>query len=278
MSTSPYQFTVDTARVTVHLTSRHLGEATAAQVAGLIADAVATSGVARIIIGTGPSQAEFIAALVARQDVPWDAVEVFHMDEYLGMPVTHPASFRRWLRTHLTDRVAVRASYELDGDAADVDAEIERYGALLQAAPIDVSCVGFGENGHLAFNDPPVADFADPATVKRVTLDERCRLQQVGEGHFPSLEEAPTTALTVTVPALLRARTVVACVPERRKAAAVRDALEGPIATACPASALRTHPRAFVHLDLEAASLLNAARALPGRDAPPSPPSTKGQA
>jgi glucosamine-6-phosphate deaminase len=276
MSTSPYQFTVDTVRVTVHRTGQQLGDAVAAQVAGLVREAVASRGVARVIIGTGPSQATFIAALVARQDVPWQDVEVFHMDEYLGMPVTHPASFRRWLRTHLTDQVPVRASHELEGDAADTDAEIARYTALLEAAPIDVSCVGFGENGHLAFNDPPVADFADPATVKRVMLDERCRLQQVGEGHFPSLEATPATALTVTVPALLRARTVVACVPERRKAAAVRDALEGPIATSCPASALRTHPRAFVHLDLEAASLLAAARGLPGDDAPAPPPSTKG--
>lgn len=276
MKARPYQFTVDTARVVVHPTTDALAQAVAAQVAGLIDEAVSERGVARVIIGTGPSQAAFIAALVERSGVPWHAVDVFHMDEYLGMSVQHPASFRHWLRTHLTDRVAVRASHELAGDAPDIDAEIARYTSLLQAAPIDVSCVGFGENGHLAFNDPPVADFADPATVKRVTLDERCRLQQVGEGHFASLGDAPDTALTVTIPALLSARTVVACVPEQRKAAAVRDALEGPIDTTCPASAVRTHPRAFVHLDPEAASLLDGVPALPGRDGMPSPAPAKG--
>lgn len=269
MSGPVRSFRVDTAAVFIHETPAALAAAVAARVAAALRDAVAARGSARVVIGTGPSQADFIAALVARDDVPWAGVEVFHMDEYLGMPASHPASFRRWLRTHLTGRVAVRAAHELAGDAPDVDAEIARYAGLLDAAPIDVSCVGVGENGHLAFNDPPVADFADPATVKLVQLDDACRLQQVGEGHFPSLDRAPATALTVTIPALLRAWTVVACVPEQRKARAVRDALEGPIATACPASALRTHPRAFVHLDLDAASLLRQPAAPPA--APPVP-------
>lgn len=245
--------------VTVHASARAMSEAVAGQVAAVLADAIASRGRARIIIGTGPSQAGFIAALVERTGVDWSRVEVFHMDEYLGMAASHPASFRRWLREHLTDRVRPGTVHELAGDAADPVAEAERYASLLNAAPIDLSCVGFGENGHLAFNDPHAADFNDPCTVKLVALDDRCRMQQVGEGHFRSLAESPAEALTVTLPALMRAATVVACVPDRRKADAVRMALEGPVAPSCPASLVRTHPNAFVHLDPEAASLLRKA-------------------
>ena len=244
----------------VHASARALSEAVAQQVAAVLAEAIASRGRARVIIGTGPSQAGFIAALVERGGVDWSRVEVFHMDEYLGMAASHPASFRRWLREHLTDHVRPGTVHELAGDASDPVAEADRYAALLNAAPIDLSCVGFGENGHLAFNDPHVADFDDPCTVKLVALDDRCRMQQVGEGHFRSLAESPAEALTVTLPALMRAATVVACVPDRRKADAVRMALEGPIAPSCPASLVRTHPNAFVHLDPEAASLLREAQ------------------
>ncbi len=250
---------VDGARVTVHETSEAMGEAAARQAAQVLREAVGQRGRARVIIGTGPSQAGFIAALVHGQEVPWSQVEVFHMDEYLGMPASHPASFRRWLREHLAAHVNAAAVHELAGDADDVEAEMARYAALLDAGPIDLSCVGFGENGHLAFNDPHVADFHDPLVVKRVEMDEPCRLQQVGEGHFTSLATAPTTALTVTLPTLMRAGTVIACVPDRRKAEAVRAALTGPVAPSCPASLVRTHARAFVHLDAAAASLLDAA-------------------
>lgn len=250
------RFEAGKAQVTIHASAGAMCEAVAAEVAGVLAEAVAARGRARVIIGTGPSQAGFIAALVERGEVDWSRVEVFHMDEYLGMSSAHPASFRRWLRDHLTDHVHPGQVHELAGDAADTADEAERYAALLNAAPIDLSCVGFGENGHLAFNDPHVADFADPSTVKLVALDDRCRLQQVGEGHFSTLAESPAQALTVTLPALMRAGTVVACVPDLRKADAVRAALEGPIARTCPASLIRTHPHAFVHLDPEAASLL----------------------
>jgi glucosamine-6-phosphate deaminase len=249
-------FTVGRASVRIYATGDAMAEATATCAAEVLSEAVRARGQARVIIGTGPSQAAFIAALT-RRDVPWSRVEVFHMDEYLGMPATHPASFRRWLHTHLTDIVRPAAVHDLAGDAPDVDAEMARYASLLHAGPIDLSCVGFGENGHLAFNDPHVADFDDPLTVKRVDLDERCRLQQVGEGHFSSLEASPATALTVTLPGLMRAGTVIACVPDRRKAEAVRAALTGPIDPMCPASLVRRHPRAFVFLDTDAASLLD---------------------
>lgn len=257
MSAPPAEFRAGCATVQIHPSSRAMAEATAAAAAGVLCEAVRARGQARVIIGTGPSQADFVAALTRHPEVPWNQIEVFHMDEYVGMPATHPASFRRWLHTHLTDVVRPAVVHDLAGDAADPDAEMARYAGLLQAAPIALSCVGFGENGHLAFNDPHVADFDDPLTVKCVDLDDRCRRQQVGEGHFPSLDASPATALTVTLPALMRAGTVIACVPDTRKAEAVRAALTGPISPACPASLVRTHPRAFVFLDAAAAALLD---------------------
>jgi glucosamine-6-phosphate deaminase len=181
-------------------------------------------------------------------------VIAFHMDEYVGVGPDHPAGFRHWIRLRIGDRVGARAAHYLDG-LADPEAECARYAALLRAHPLDLCCLGIGENGHLAFNDPPVADFEDPLDVKVVELDATCRLQQVNEGHFPDVDAVPRQAMTVTVPALLRAKTVIAVVPEGRKAAPVRAALEGPVTTACPASALRTAANAVLHLDPDSASL-----------------------
>jgi glucosamine-6-phosphate deaminase len=184
-------------------------------------------------------------------------MEIFHMDEYMGMPITHPASFRRWLNEHLVEFVNPGHVHYLAGDAPDIDGECERYGHLLRSAPIDLCIIGFGENGHIAFNDPHVADFDDPLAVKRVTLDERCRRQQWGEGQFPTLEAVPREAITVTCPVLMSTEYVIGCVPERRKAEAVRNALEGPITNRCPASGVRLHPRAALFFDIESASLLS---------------------
>lgn len=238
---------------------RELGEAAAAHAAELISSAIEKRGRARVLIATGNSQREFIDALTARPGVDWKRVEAFHMDEYVNLPLDHPASFRRWIRERVEQRVHPKRMEYIHGDAPDLDAEVQRYAALLDEAPLDVGFVGFGENGHIAFNDPPVADFQDPATVKRVLLDEACRRQQAGEGHFPDLNAVPREALTVTCSALFRIRSWVSCVPERRKAQAVRDALEGPITTACPASVVRQHPDATVYLDEESASLLSKA-------------------
>src|SRR5581483_420069 len=195
-------------------------------------------------------------SLVEVPDVPWKQVEVFHMDEYVGMPSSHPSSFRRWLKTRIEDRVAPGKMQYLAGDSPDPDAEMRRYEGLLLSAPIDLAFVGFGENGHIAFNDPHVADFNDPAMIKKVQIDEASQRQQAGEGHFPSPELVPRDAFTITCPGLFRARAWVCSVPELRKATAVRDALEGPISTRCPASVVRTHPNATVYLDRESASLL----------------------
>jgi glucosamine-6-phosphate deaminase len=207
------------------------------------------------MFATGNSQLAFIDALTAWPDVPWGNLTLFHMDEYVGLGADHPASFRRWIKERIGDRAPAATVHYLDGLAAPA-AACDRYAALLRAHPVDVCVLGIGENGHLAFNDPPVADFDDPRDVKVVELDQACRRQQVGEGHFPTVDDVPPQAMTVTVPALLRARVVVAVVPERRKAVPVRDALLGPVSTACPASALRTAAGARLYLDAGSASLL----------------------
>lgn len=239
--------------VRIFPTEQAASEAAATQAASILASCPDNS---RIIVGTGNSQASLVEALIHIPSVDWTKVEAFHMDEYVGMLASHPASFRHWLKTRLADRVPLRGVSYLNGDAPNCEAECQRYAGLLRAAPIDLCFLGFGENGHIAFNDPPTADFKDPLVVKRVVLDSKCRLQQVGEGHFPDLESVPREALTITCPSLVSADCLICCVPERRKAEAVRDALEGPLSPSCPASLIRTHPRAFVFLDSDSASLL----------------------
>jgi glucosamine-6-phosphate deaminase len=206
------------------------------------------------MFATGNSQLAMLDTLVRDPTVDWRRVVGFHMDEYVGIPATHAASFRRYLRERITERVPIAAFHFIDGDAADLDAECARYAVRLRDHRLDLCCLGIGENGHLAFNDPPVADFHDPLDVKVVELDDACRQQQVGEGHFPDVAAVPTHAVTVTIPALLRASTVVAVVPEARKAEPVRRALTGPVETACPASILREHAHVTLHLDPGSAS------------------------
>lgn len=233
-----------------------LGKAAAERAAQLITKAIENSGRARMIAATGNSQIPLVEELV-KQTVDWKAVDLFHMDEYIGLRPDHPSSFRYWIRTRLADKVHPHKTYYLDGNAEDLEGEIKRYSALLLEAPIDLAFVGFGENGHIAFNDPPVADFNDPATVKKITLDEACRRQQAGEGHFRDEASVPKQAVTITCPGLFRARSWICCAPEKRKAEAVHNALEGPISEACPASLVRRHPNAFIYLDTESASLLS---------------------
>jgi glucosamine-6-phosphate deaminase len=255
---------VERLHVHVHADGAALARAAAADVAGALVGTMAARGSANAMFATGNSQLAFVDALVAAPEVRWESITVFHMDEYVGVGPGHPAGFQRWIRERIADRVAAHAVHYLDG-LAEPGAECDRYAGLLRAHPIDVCVLGIGENGHLAFNDPPVADFDDPRDVKVVELDLACRRQQVGEGHFPSVDDVPTRAMTVTVPALLRAGTVIAVVPEQRKAAPVRDALLGPVSTACPASALRTAANAALYLDAESAALLpTALRGTPG--------------
>lgn len=254
------EFIYDNARVQIHGSVAALGIAAAQDAAQLINQVITDNGHARIMVATGNSQIAFIDALT-KQSIDWKAVEVFHMDEYSGISETHPASFRQWIKTRLESKVHPGQMHYIRGDASDLNGEIQRYSTLLEAAPVDVAFVGFGENGHIAFNDPPNADFNDPLNVKRVQLDEPCRRQQAGEGHFRDLAAVPLEAITVTCPGLFRARAWVSCVPEARKAKAVQSALEGPISTACPASLIRRHPNATLYLDTESAGLLSASNA-----------------
>jgi glucosamine-6-phosphate deaminase len=204
------------------------------------------------MFATGNSQLAMLDKLVSLPGIPWDSVTIFHMDQYVGLDPEHPASFSRYIRDRLVLRVSPppAAAHYVGGDAA-------HYASLLRDHPLDLCVMGIGENGHLAFNDPPVADFDDPLDVKVVELDEACRLQQVGEGHFAALADVPTHAVTVTIPGLLRAAQVIVVCPESRKAAAVAAALDGPITTACPASVLRRCDHARLYLDASSASLLS---------------------
>jgi glucosamine-6-phosphate deaminase len=257
MSPSPTKaFTVDRLPVRIFSTLPGLAAVAADDAAAVLVAAIAARGRARAIIATGNSQDEFLGQLVQRPGIDWAKVELYHMDEYLGMPMTHPASFRAYLKRKVFDVVHPAAAHYVDGDALEPLKALRDYAASLAAAPVDLCCLGIGENGHLAFNDPPVADFADPETIKLVKLDEKCRLQQVGEGHFPNLEAVPAYALTLTIPALCRVGRMIAVVPEKRKAEAVKASLEGPIATACPGSFLRTQPHAVLYLDADSSSLL----------------------
>ena len=246
---------VDALTVDTYKDDGDLGVAAAAAVAPVLRDELKRRSEASLIVATGNSQLTFIHALGAIEDLDWDRISVFHMDEYIGMSESHPASFRRYIRENLVDRVAPRAFFGMDGDADDLADEIDRYSKLLREHK-PVACVmGIGENGHLAFNDPP-ADFQTSATVHVVNLDAACRRQQVGEGHFRTMADVPQQALSLTVPALLRPRHVFVVAPELRKAQAVRAALRGPVTPACPASILRTCSHARLFLDADSASLL----------------------
>ena len=249
-------WTVDGATVRVHADVAALARAGADEAAAVMRAAVEARGIAHVMFATGNSQLAFVRTLVEQtDDVPWDDSVVFHMDEYVGVGPDHPAGFQRWIRERIVEPARPRAAYYVEG-LGDAEAECDRYAALLRSHPLDLCCLGIGENGHLAFNDPPVADFADPLDVKVVELDAASRMQQVHEGHFATLGAVPAHAITVTVPALLRAGRVLAVVPEARKAEPVRAALTGPIAPSCPASALRTVTRATIHLEPDSARLL----------------------
>ncbi len=250
------RFTVHGIDVQVYPDKDALGAAAAEFVAGRVREALAARGEARVIFATGASQYEFLAALLPAGGIDWRRVTAFHLDEYLGLPEGHPASFRRYLRERLFDRLPFGAVHLLDGNAADPQEECRRYAALLTAGEIDVACIGIGENAHLAFNDPP-ADFDTPHPVHVVTLDEACRRQQVGEGHFAGVEEVPAQALSLSIPAILAARAISCVVPDARKAEAVRCALEGPLSPDCPASALRQHRDCHLWLDVHSAALLS---------------------
>lgn len=210
-----------------------------------------------VIFAAAASQLDTLRALFEVENVPWSRVLGFHMDEYIGISAEHQASFRHFLRENLTKRVRMKKFFEMDGSTEDPAKSCHDYARELQAARPQLCLLGIGENGHLAFNDPPEANFKDPLDVKVVQLDNICRQQQVAEGWFKCLEEVPKTALTLTIPALLRVPALIASVPGIRKAKIMRQVLTAPISTECPATILRTHPNATVYLDAESASELD---------------------
>ncbi len=212
-------------------------------------------GRAAFIAATGMSQVGFLNALVATPGIAWEKTAMFHLDEYIGFGPDHPASFRRYLRERLTSRVPIGAVHFVEGDAPDLKRELARLNGLLAATPIDAAFVGIGENGHLAFNDPP-ADFTTETPFIIVKLDEACRRQQMGEGWFRSLDEVPREAISMSVRQIMKSAHIICTVPERRKAEAVKACLEGEVSPKFPASILRTHPSCYLFLDRESASLL----------------------
>ena len=242
-------------KVRIEADRRAMSAAAAAHAAGTIRHAISDHGTARVIAATGASQIDFLAALTATSGIDWTRVELFHLDEYKGIAENHPASFRRYLREKLIDPTGIRTYHFLDG-LGDLDEVRTRIGGALAAGEVDVLFAGIGENGHLAFNDPP-ADFVttDPYIV--VQLDEACRRQQVGEGWFARIEDVPTTAISMSIRQMMKAREALIVVPDARKAPAVKATLEGPISPAVPASILRNHPNVTLYLDEPAASLLD---------------------
>jgi glucosamine-6-phosphate deaminase len=232
-----------------------LATAAASDAAARLRSAVRARGRARIIAATGASQIAFLERLVQQPDIDWRSVEMFHLDEYVGLPPDHPASFRKYLLERLIRPAGIVDYHLLDGER-DPRVVCREMGAAVQAAPIDVAFVGIGENGHLAFNDPP-ADFQTDAPYIVVQLDRACRRQQVGEGWFNAVEQVPETAISMSVRQILKATSILCIVPDRRKAEAVRASLEGPIGAQTPASILRTHEDVTMYLDRESAVLLD---------------------
>lgn len=237
-------------------TAAHCGEAAAACGAGMLRAVLAERGEATIVVATGASQFDMLATLTAEPGIAWNHVTVFHLDEYVGLPITHAASFRKylWERFHSKLPLPVKSFHYINGEA-DPAAECARLGALMVAHPVDIAFIGIGENGHIAFNDPP-ADFETGEPYLVVTLDDACRRQQFGEGWFPGLDAVPHRAISMSVQQILRSASIVCTVPDERKAKAVRDALEGPVTPDVPASILQTHADLRLFLDGESASLL----------------------
>ncbi|GAB3167359.1 glucosamine-6-phosphate deaminase [Telluribacter humicola] len=233
-----------------------LGEAAGSLTADLIRTTIAQRGRANIILATGTSQFETLKQLVAASDIDWSKVVMFHLDEYLDLPITHPASFRKYLRERFLEQVPpLKEVYLINGEA-DATAECVRLGELIEQHPIDVALVGIGENGHLAFNDPP-ADFNTEQPYIVVDLDEPCRRQQLGEGWFASLDDVPTQAISMSIRQIMKSKHIICSVPDARKAVAVQNCLEQPVSNLHPASILRTHPNCSLFLDQASASLLS---------------------
>ncbi len=251
------RFTAGTIKLEIYTNRQSAGEAAAKAAADELHRLAQHEKDIAVIFATGASQFDTLAALTSIPGLPWDRVRGFHLDEYVGLDENHPASFRRYLREKLTDRVKLQEFLEIDGTAPDLDAVRKEYVRKLSMAKPQLCLLGIGENGHLAFNDPAEANFTDPEEMKVVNLDQACRQQQAAEGWFATWQDVPPQALTLTIPTLFRVPRLIASVPGSRKAKAVRRTLEDPIGTACPSTLLRTHPDVTLYLDVESAAELN---------------------
>ncbi|MDB9493267.1 glucosamine-6-phosphate deaminase [Spirulina major CS-329] len=247
---------VDRLQVQCYETADQVAIAAATAIRQGILEAIATHGQARIIWATGNSQLACLSYLIKDDEIPWSSVTYFHLDEYLGIAADHPASFRHYLKTRLADRVNPAAFHYLAGDCLEPLRECDRYTQLLNTAPIDLCCLGIGNNGHLAFNEPSVADFNDPAAVKLVKLDAKNREQQYNQGHFPTLAAVPHYAFTLTLSQIAQSRRLLCLAQGDHKRAIVHQLLTGPIDSTCPATLLRRHPHATLLLDANAAQTI----------------------
>jgi glucosamine-6-phosphate deaminase len=250
-------FRADELNVYVYESRPALGSAAASVIAAEIRRAIQERGKATVILASAPSQNEFLANLAAAQDIDWSRVTAFHLDEYLGMDDRAPQSFRRFLIDRLVNKVPLGQFHGLRGDAGDGNDEAKRYAELLEQDPPDFAVLGIGENGHLAFIDPPFCHFNDPESVKVVQLDDICRNQQVNDGAFASLDEVPKDALSLTIPTLMARPKLFAIAPGPAKRLAIKNTVEGPVSTTCPASILRTHRDAHLFIDVVSAEYLS---------------------
>jgi len=246
-------FAEDQLEVQIYCSREEMGQAAADFVEKQLNEAIQQKGSANLILATGTSQFSYLEALKEKK-IDWDKITVFHLDEYKGISDSHPASFRKYLNERILQTVKPGKVYLINGDAENMDEMLSEYEALLKRHPIDIACIGIGENGHIAFNDPPVADFNDPHLIKIVELDEACRNQQLGEGWFPTFDDVPKEAVSLTITAIMNCKVISCVVPDERKSTAVQHTLKNEISTVCPATILRKHPNAIIFLDEAAAS------------------------
>lgn len=248
-------FKADELSVNIYDTRKNMGTAAAADIASCIKGLLGKKSEIYMIFAAAPSQNEMLEALVADKEIEWNKVHALHMDEYVNLPSDAPQGFGNFLKRAIFDRVPF-ASVNLIGTDADSEAACSRYDALLAEHKVDIVCMGIGENGHIAFNDPHVADFKDPYSIKKVDLDQKCRQQQVNDGCFESIDQVPTHALTLTIPTLYNVENIFCVVPAATKAEAVKKTVTGPVDESCPASILRTHPNATLYTDRDSSALL----------------------
>lgn len=246
-------FKADKLSVNIYDTRKNMGAAAAADIAACIKELLGRKSEIYMIFAAAPSQNEMLEALIADKEIEWNRVHALHMDEYVNLPSDAPQGFGNFLRRAIFDRVPF-ASVNLIGTDADSEATCRRYDALLAANKVDIVCMGIGENGHIAFNDPHVADFNDPCRIKKVDLDQKCRQQQVNDGCFQTIDQVPTHALTLTVPTLYNVENIFCVVPAATKAEAVKNTVNGPVSEKCPASILRTHDNAILYTDNDSAA------------------------